>query len=212
MILPVSEICKRIRKMRGIPPKSIKILCDEVQPTLTYSTPRDIADILAKTFASVSSNDNYIPSFLPRKRLIEQNLPDFGNMNCSYNKKFEMRELECILAKINNITPGEDGVTYGMIKNMPVKAKEFLLRVFNRFFRESYFPPIWNRSTVIPIPKHGKNPNSPKSYRPISLTSCLCKLIVWEPRDQITAYFNTVRQIAKFGMIVYHKIVINNLI
>ena len=158
-------------------PKSIKILCDEVQPTPTYSTPRDIADILAKTFASVSSNDNYIPSFLPRKRLIKQNLPDFGNMNCSCNQKFKMRELECILAKIKNTTPGEDGVTYGMIKNMPVKAKEFLLRVFNRFFRESYFPPIWNRSTVIPIPKPGKNPNSPKSYRPISLTSCLCKLM-----------------------------------
>ena len=36
--------------------------------------------------------------------------------------------------------------------------------------------------------------------------------IVGEPRDQNKANFNKVRQIAKFGMIVYYKIVINNLI
>ena len=36
--------------------------------------------------------------------------------------------------------------------------------------------------------------------------------LVGEPRDQNKANFNTVRQIAKFGMIVYYKIVINNLI
>ena len=36
--------------------------------------------------------------------------------------------------------------------------------------------------------------------------------LVGEPRDQNKANFNKVRQIAKFGMIVYYKIVINNLI
>ena len=36
--------------------------------------------------------------------------------------------------------------------------------------------------------------------------------VVGEPRDQNKANFNKVRQIAKFGMIVYYKIVINNLI
>ena len=43
--------------------------------------------------------------------------------------------------------------------------------------------------------------------------TCLqLKMIVGEPRDQNKANFNKVRQIAKFGMIVYYKIVINNLI
>ena len=37
-------------------------------------------------------------------------------------------------------------------------------------------------------------------------------ILVGEPRDQNKAKFNKVRQIAKFGMIVYYKIVINNLI
>ena len=36
--------------------------------------------------------------------------------------------------------------------------------------------------------------------------------IVGAPRDENMANLNAVRQIAKFGMIVYYKIVINNLI
>ena len=36
--------------------------------------------------------------------------------------------------------------------------------------------------------------------------------VVGAPRDQNMANLNAVRQIAKFGMIVYYKIVINNLI
>ena len=37
-------------------------------------------------------------------------------------------------------------------------------------------------------------------------------VLVGEPRDQNKANFNKVIQIAKFGMIVYYKIVIKNLI
>jgi hypothetical protein len=39
------------------------------------------------------------------------------------------------------------------------------------------FPTGWTGATVIPILKPGKDPNEPKSYRPISLTSCMCKVM-----------------------------------
>ncbi|GBM44014.1 putative RNA-directed DNA polymerase from transposon BS [Araneus ventricosus] len=35
----------------------------------------------------------------------------------------------------------------------------------------------WSRAIVIPILKPGKNPEDPSSYRPIALTSCLCKTL-----------------------------------
>jgi hypothetical protein len=41
----------------------------------------------------------------------------------------------------------------------------------------------WSEATVIPIPKPGKDPTDPGNYKPIALTSCLCKtferLINW---------------------------------
>ncbi|GBN86300.1 putative RNA-directed DNA polymerase from transposon BS [Araneus ventricosus] len=42
---------------------------------------------------------------------------------------------------------------------------------------EEYFPVTWRKAVVIPIPKPGKDPQIPTSYRPIALTSCLCKLM-----------------------------------
>ena len=34
---------------------------------------------------------------------------------------------------------------------------------------------IGGKAIVIPIPKPGKDPTNPTSYRPIALTSCICK-------------------------------------
>ena len=37
------------------------------------------------------------------------------------------------------------------------------------------FPPSWSEAVVIPIPKPGKDHSDPGNFRPIALTSCLCK-------------------------------------
>ena len=175
--MPIKEICNRIRKIKGIASQTIRILVDEDDPTKLYSTPFEIAETLAKTFAKVSSNDNYSPQFIPIKNRLESNMPNFGTSNDTYyNKPFTTDDLSNILSKIKNSTPGEDGVHYKMIINLPLTVKHHLIKILNKFFTESYFPPIWSKSIIIPIVKQGKNPNSPQSYRPIALTSCICKL------------------------------------
>ena len=39
------------------------------------------------------------------------------------------------------------------------------------------FPESWELATIIPIPKPGKDHTEPANYRPIALTSCLCKTL-----------------------------------
>jgi len=39
------------------------------------------------------------------------------------------------------------------------------------------FPTSWCTSTVIPVPKPGKDTSDPSNYRPIALTSCICKVM-----------------------------------
>ncbi|GFU51046.1 reverse transcriptase domain-containing protein [Trichonephila clavipes] len=39
------------------------------------------------------------------------------------------------------------------------------------------YPTQWQEAKVIPILKPGKDPKNPLSYRPIALTSCLCKTL-----------------------------------
>ena len=155
---------------------SIRILCNDSQPTQTYSTPEDISEIIAHTFAKVSFDENYSSEFLTHKEQMEQNMPDFETRNTAYDKLLILDELEHTLAKIKNSCPGEDGIHYKKLKSMPVNAKEHLVKMYNEFFQDSYFPKTWTKSIIILIPKPGKDPNSPNSYRPIALTSCLCKL------------------------------------
>ena len=49
-----------------------------------------------------------------------------------------------------------------------------LLNILNKIWITGDFPPDWRKAIIIPIPKPGKDPTNP-NYRPIALTSCICK-------------------------------------
>ena len=55
-------------------------------------------------------------------------------------------------------------------------GKEYLLNLVNKTWKTGKLPEIWKTATVIPILKNGKPKEDPSSYRPISLTSCICKV------------------------------------
>ena len=79
---------------------------------------------------------------------------------------------------MTDTTPGPDGMSNKMIKHLPQAAEMYILRIFNRCYREEYFPERWKMSQVIPIPKPDKQLDDPRNYRPISLRSSLCKAMV----------------------------------
>ena len=52
-----------------------------------------------------------------------------------------------------------------------------LTLIFNKCFKTGYFPKAWKISTILPIPKPGRDDyTQTKNYRPISLLSCVGKL------------------------------------
>ena len=71
---------------------------------------------------------------------------------------------------------GPDKVAYPMLKHLPRSGMDFLLHIFNLSWSSHSFPSIWKTSFIIPIHKMEKPLDSPASFRPISLTSCLSKL------------------------------------
>ena len=66
---------------------------------------------------------------------------------------------------------------YQMLKHLPENALVTILQIFNDIWTTGVFPENWRLATIIPIPKPGKNPAEPTNYRPIALTSCLCKTL-----------------------------------
>ena len=49
--------------------------------------------------------------------------------------------------------------------------------IYNIIWNSDYFAPEWRRAAIIPIHKPGKDPSNVNNYRPVSLTSCLCKTL-----------------------------------
>lgn len=76
-----------------------------------------------------------------------------------------------LILLFSDSAPGLDGISYAVIRKLPQITSDLLLELFNRFFLGSEFPTDWRNTNVIFIPKPGG-----KSFRPISLTSTLCKL------------------------------------
>ena len=84
------------------------------------------------------------------------------------------------LVAASNLFPstatGPDEVAYSMLKHLPRSGIDFFLHIFNLYCSSHSFPSIWKTSSIIPIHKMGKPLDSPASFRPISLTSCVSKL------------------------------------
>ena len=88
-----------------------------------------------------------------------------------------LRELREALSSCESTSPGEDCILYEMLKQLPEETKDFLLKIINKIWETGIMPKNWKVSLVIPIRKPNKDPFQATSYRPIALTSCVCKLM-----------------------------------
>ena len=74
---------------------------------------------------------------------------------------------------------GPGGVSNAMMKHCRNNTQHILLKVFNKSWRTGTVPSEWKKVQVIPIHKKEKGKKNPNSYSPISLLSCLGKLMEW---------------------------------
>lgn len=170
-----TSVWEKIRKIRGKPPSPVHIL---KHGNRTYTTVSDISNHLAETFQATTSETNYSPEFLSYKETVERVPVDFTSDNQeTYNALFTMEELERAILSNKDNSPGPDSVSNQLLKAIPEKGLIYILAVFNQVWRCSYFDWRWKMAIVIPIPKPGKDHSDATNYRPISLTSCLCKTL-----------------------------------
>ena len=99
---------------------------------------------------------------------------DFTSDNTEvYNKPFRLRDLRWSIMKAKPRALGPDGIHNNLLKHLP----EDTLKILKKLWTSADFPHQWRAATVIPIPKPNKDHTNPLSYRPIALTSCLCKVL-----------------------------------
>ena len=93
-----------------------------------------------------------------------------------------------IIEKIDKMkpttSPGTDGITSTILKELKNIICKPLAIVFNKSLKEGYVPEDWRLANVTPIFKKGVK-CKPENYRPISLTSLVCKTMESILRDKI---------------------------
>ena len=171
---PSRYVWQKIRKLSGkYSPTPLPTL--NVNDKL-ITDPSEVSAKLGEHFSKVSSADNYSPHF--RNIRDTQVTLNFGRDNSEpYNRKFTLKELTVALSSTEASAPGEDNILNEMLKHLPEEAKKFFLKIINKIWETGVLPKTWKVSIIIPAKKPNKDAHQATSYRPIALTSCVCKLM-----------------------------------
>ena len=176
---PSSWVWDKMRKIQG-KSKSLPTPALKIDGNIIVNK-TDVANALANSMAAISSGASYTPRFTQVKADRERRPPTFGvngdAQQLQYNLPFTRRELESALQLCTKTAPGSDDIPYEMISHLKERSLSFLLDLYNRIYREGTVPSTWKEAIIIPIPKPGKDTAMVGNYRPISLTSCVCKLL-----------------------------------
>ena len=125
-----------------------------------------------------SCSRNYSEKFKNIKKQQEKINLNFKSLNGEkYNDLFNVQELKEAIEKSHDTATGPDEIHYQMLKHLPKSSLETILHIFNTIWTTGIYPESWRLATIIPIPKPGKDHTEPTNYRPIALTSCLCKTL-----------------------------------
>lgn len=93
------------------------------------------------------------------------------------NKTFTLAEMVRAESKAKTTSLEKDPVCYFMQKKQGEKQLLKLLDLCKEVWMERSLPCECIETVVIPIRKPDKDPSKPRSYRPKTLTSDLCKII-----------------------------------
>ena len=95
---------------------------------------------------------------------------------------------EVVANKINNMkenkSPGVDGIAPKTLKESVEQICKPFAHVFNLSLQEGIVPLEWKEANIIPLFKKGSR-NKSVNYRPVSLTSVICKVLETIIRDHM---------------------------
>ena len=83
---------------------------------------------------------------------------------------------EILLETKKNSAPGDDCVSYDLMKKCSDSTKQIFCNIINKCLKENIFPQAWKEAKVRMLPKPGRDKNYAANYRPISLLSALGKM------------------------------------
>jgi len=169
---PLKLLWKRVKGLRT--PYSRKSQPFIVNNTV-LSDPLSKVEALATHYEEVSASP--APSPYPSHVILPLALALSDDGDSDLNQPITLYELNKGLEHLKKTSPGLDQVHNEHLSHLPTEYQAWLLADFNHCFLEATLPTAWKTSLIVPIPKPNKMLTSVSSFRPISLLSCVGKLL-----------------------------------
>ncbi|KAF2356012.1 Reverse transcriptase domain [Trinorchestia longiramus] len=153
--------------------------CKKAQPILTNNA--IITDSVSKANALADHYQERLtspsPSSFPQHTLILLAIAFNDDTPSVINDPFNIQELNRGLSSMRGTATGHDDIHNEHLKHMPDNYKTWLLQLYNKRLQSRMLLPAWQPAIIIPLLKPNKPLTSVASYRPISLLSCVQKLM-----------------------------------
>ena len=113
-------------------------------------------------------------------------------------KNLSTKRIKTCLKKSNEMAAGPDGIYYQFLTHLPQDCLLTLLKLLNTIWLSGEIPSSWKEAIVVPIPKLNRDFSDPTNYRPVALTSCLCKVMERMVNDRLVWVLESKILISKF--------------
>jgi hypothetical protein len=158
------------------------------------STAKEKVDLFAKRLQRVHEEPSYGGFSQPFKESVEDYLQENRDVfevkewtqyleaedgdESDLLKSVTVQEVKETLPKCKTRSAqGPDEISYQLLKKLPDAFLIIIATLISCCLQIGYFPDKWKHAKTILIPKPGKDPKVAKNHRPISLLSCLGKIL-----------------------------------
>ncbi len=185
------------RKAKSIP-MTVKVgddlVSDKVEVCNKWKS--DFEMLYNNVGSNCTFDDDLLASVLDHKANLERemNVPGYVS-NESLNHDIRVDEIEKVVVNLKK----KKATGCDFIPNEVLKCHEtrvLLCTLCNTCFKYSVIPSAWKRALIKPIPKGGKDPYLPLSYRGISLVSCVAKVYSAILNNRVVGYCNNLNLFA----------------
>jgi hypothetical protein len=152
------------------------------------------ATLMNNTFLeNFTKDDGTLPAITTPR-----DLPELSNITISN---------DLVLTALNslrpNSSPGPDNIHPSFLKRFADCLCTPLCLLFNLSLKQHLLPLDWKTAIILPTYKGKGSRNSPKNYRPISLTSVVCKVLERIIKTQLTYFLTQSHQLCphQFGFL-----------